>query len=273
MKYPNRIPPNRPPRPDTIADGTGWAVRGSGGVSSVAAREVMARFDRLNTEDARAAFADSFLRSTANNLNDTWVMIYELGRIIRDRKLYADPMHVGRTYGRTFTSFEEYWVGRMGKPFETWAELESVHHFAESAAPDLFKRSLVEARTAHQAAIAVRAQELAEKEPVAAKIGGKRDGAGRPKNGAVNDEKIQVSNEHLNAKLPGHSSERLVRRMKRDAPEIANDLAAGKYPSVRAAARAAGIVKAVDPVERIMRLVAKLDKKQRNKLLAALSLS
>jgi hypothetical protein len=41
----------------------------------------------------------------------------------------------------------------------------------------------------------------------------------------------------------GNNSDYLVRRLKRDAPEIAKRLAKGEFPSVRAAAIEAGIVK------------------------------
>ena len=44
----------------------------------------------------------------------------------------------------------------------------------------------------------------------------------------------------------GNSTVYLVRRLKRDAPEFAERLAAGEFRSARAAARAAGIIKAAD---------------------------
>lgn len=49
----------------------------------------------------------------------------------------------------------------------------------------------------------------------------------------------------------GTSAAYLVARLKRDHPRIARDLAAGKYRSARAAARAAGIVVDLSPLDRL----------------------
>ncbi len=51
----------------------------------------------------------------------------------------------------------------------------------------------------------------------------------------------------------GNSKSYLVARLKRDAPEIAEDLAHGKYRSVRAAAKAAGIVRDLTPLDYLHR--------------------
>jgi hypothetical protein len=48
----------------------------------------------------------------------------------------------------------------------------------------------------------------------------------------------------------GNSTVYLVRRLKRDAPEIAERLAAGEFRSARAAARAAGIIKPTAAADR-----------------------
>jgi hypothetical protein len=53
--------------------------------------------------------------------------------------------------------------------------------------------------------------------------------------------------DHGNVVPRGQSSEYRIARLKRDAPEIATALARGEYPSVRAAAMAAGFVKPSPP--------------------------
>ncbi len=58
----------------------------------------------------------------------------------------------------------------------------------------------------------------------------------------------------------GTSAEYLVRRLKRDAPEIA------EYPSARAAGIAAGIVKVPTPLEQIRRLLPRLTADERETL-------
>ena len=54
------------------------------------------------------------------------------------------------------------------------------------------------------------------------------------------------------------SAIRLVRRLKRDAPGIAQALANGEYRSARAAAIAAGIVKVQPPLDRVLAMLKKL---------------
>ena len=71
--------------------------------------------------------------------------------------------------------------------------------------------------------------------------------------------KIQSVGNTLN---PGHGSTNvpyLVRRLKRDHPEIIADLIAGKYRSARAAGIAAGIVRVPTPLQVILRLLPRLD--------------
>jgi hypothetical protein len=64
----------------------------------------------------------------------------------------------------------------------------------------------------------------------------------------------------------------LVRRLKRDAPEVCKDLAAGKYPSARAACIAAGIIRVPAPedvpLDRLMRAWHKADLVDRQFFLA-----
>lgn len=63
----------------------------------------------------------------------------------------------------------------------------------------------------------------------------------------------------------------LVRRLKRDAPEIAADLAAGKYKSARSAGIAAGIVRTTPTLNAVKKDAAKLPPDERAELLAWLS--
>lgn len=58
-------------------------------------------------------------------------------------------------------------------------------------------------------------------------------------------------------------AEYLVRRLKRDYPEIAEALARGEYRSARAAAIAAGIIKPKPPLQQVQQLLAKMTKPDR----------
>jgi len=64
----------------------------------------------------------------------------------------------------------------------------------------------------------------------------------------------------------GTSAPYLAARLKRDYPEIAGQLAAGKFRSVRAAALAAGIVQEKTPLDQIQKLWHKLDREGRTDL-------
>lgn len=74
---------------------------------------------------------------------------------------------------------------------------------------------------------------------------------------------------HINA-LSSNSAERIVRRLKRDAPAIAEALARGEFKSARAAALAAGIIKPPAPLQQILKLLPKLTKAEREEVARAL---
>lgn len=59
----------------------------------------------------------------------------------------------------------------------------------------------------------------------------------------------------------------LAARIKRDAPEIAARAEAGEFPSVRAAAIEAGIVKVATPAEKARKAIAKLPERERNEVI------
>jgi hypothetical protein len=58
-----------------------------------------------------------------------------------------------------------------------------------------------------------------------------------------------VDNVHGLSRLNSNSAERIVRRLKRDAPDIAEALARGEFKSARAAGIAAGIITPPTPLE------------------------
>jgi hypothetical protein len=69
--------------------------------------------------------------------------------------------------------------------------------------------------------------------------------------------KDRVANSHSN-QLSSDSAERIVRRLKRDAPEIAEALGRGEFKSARAAGIAAGIIRPPTPFEQVCKLLDKL---------------
>lgn len=67
----------------------------------------------------------------------------------------------------------------------------------------------------------------------------------------------------VNGRPAGNSTAYLVRRLKRDRPDVAEALARGEYRSARAAAKAAGIVRDPSPLDLLRRAWKRASKKER----------
>ena len=86
--------------------------------------------------------------------------------------------------------------------------------------------------------------------------------------GALNenggDRKTEGARSELqsNTEKRGNSNSYLLKRLKRDHPQIAEDYIQGNYPSVRQAAIAAGIVKVKTPLEELLTIAKKLDSEE-----------
>jgi hypothetical protein len=132
----------------TAAHGIGKAARLPRCLMSPDVRDVLDAYDRLKTDEARAAFADKYLSLLSRRLDDTWPVIYELLALVRDRELFKGAGDLGR--GKTFASFDAYFVDTIGKPFETWVELEKTYQFVSECQPALVQKTFAEARTALQ---------------------------------------------------------------------------------------------------------------------------
>jgi hypothetical protein len=69
----------------------------------------------------------------------------------------------------------------------------------------------------------------------------------------------------------GNDASYLLRRLKRDCPEVLGALLRGEYPSVRQAAIAAGIVKEPSPLDKARRAFEKLNPVERAQFLATVT--
>lgn len=156
--------------------------------------------------------------------------------------------------GKTFPTFDAFCAARqpygLGTPF------------------DKLKPYIVAAHGGNAAAVAANTT----RPEAAPKPGGKRKGAGRPADTVVNDEGNVVPNPRKSEARPrgnhrdnnhadsarGTDPAYLAARIARDAPSIHEEMKAGKFKSVRAAAKAAGIVKDPDSVTVAVRAVAKV---------------
>ena len=66
----------------------------------------------------------------------------------------------------------------------------------------------------------------------------------------------------------GETASYLVRRLKRDAPDVADALARGEYRSARAAGIAAGIVKVPSTLHKLLSLWSRASQDERDAFLA-----
>lgn len=100
--------------------------------------------------------------------------------------------------------------------------------------------------------------------------GGERQGSGRK---AEQDNQVDNINLIDSKTKGGTSADYLAARIKRDHPQIAAGIAAGEYPSIRAAAIAAGIVKVPSALEAAKRAALRLTDADRTELLTWLAAS
>jgi hypothetical protein len=70
-------------------------------------------------------------------------------------------------------------------------------------------------------------------------------------------------NDDVTSSERGNSASYLVRKLKRARPEIADALARGEYPSARAAAKAAGLVKEKSPLDMLRHWWRRADEDER----------
>jgi hypothetical protein len=107
-----------------------------------------------------------------------------------------------------------------------------------------------------------RAQQLAASDEVVA-LGPAAPAKGGPTPNATGRRGKNKHDKVMPVPALGNSAEYLVRRLKRDAPEVAARLACGEFPSARAAARAAGILHEPTALERAIKAYRRLSPEER----------
>jgi hypothetical protein len=80
-------------------------------------------------------------------------------------------------------------------------------------------------------------------------------------------EELLSNNNSEKGRKCGTSARYIVERLKRDAPDVAEALARGEYPSARAAGIAAGIVKVLTKLEAAKKAYLKLSPEEKNRFL------
>ena len=117
-------------RGEAVSIYPGWEV--SANISYV-----LDRFQVLNTDEARAAFADKWIGLCAQSLDTAWVVCYRLLNIIKEKEMYKTALWMEGN--KTYNSFKDYFEHRFKKPFKTWLELERTHRFFAETSPELLE--------------------------------------------------------------------------------------------------------------------------------------
>ncbi|GEM_PF-2373012 len=101
---------------------------------------VFNRFYALNTDEARAAFADKWIGLCAQSLDTAWVVCYQLLNVIKGKEMYKLPHWMEGN--KTYDSFKDYFQHRFKLPFDKWLKLEISHQFVVETCPDILEALL-----------------------------------------------------------------------------------------------------------------------------------
>lgn len=182
---------------------------------------VLETYRRLDSDEAKARYADHFLHRTAGVMEEIWPTFYELLKRVEDSELYRQEGYVAD--GQVFGTFKDYFEARVGRPYDTWFDLEATYRYATKFKPELLKKAFSLARSAAEKAGAL----------VKALDAGARINDPRP--GPIPKANMDII--HISGNLGGGTSaDYLTRRIARERPDILRRMAAGEYRSVRAAA-------------------------------------
>lgn len=130
-----------------IAQGAGKAKRAAGNaVHGLTHTEVLADFYKLQSDDARAAFARTWLAKSSEALNETWSVIYELLKLVEEKELYKKESSLNNS--KIYSSFQEFFEDTLKRSFEEWARLEAKYKYVSLYCPELFKCSYSEIKIA-----------------------------------------------------------------------------------------------------------------------------
>ncbi len=228
-------------------DGRTWAV----GIKAFeVTRDILEPFYAYENEDARAAFANSALVTLSKRLNQTWPVVYELLRIVRDRELYRNAEWIGSPSEkpRSYASFEEYLQDRLSLSWHTFAELETTYHYAETCEPRLRVLGYEEAVAAAAKARTIQAADAEDTGIVRPE--------GRPNKLAKFASLSQMERAERNG--ISHYSQKKLDRLARDFPEQHERVRRGEV-SVHRACIEAGFIKESTPLENLHRAWKKAD--------------
>jgi hypothetical protein len=94
-------------------------------------------FEKLATDDERAAWVDKWARLAASDIDRCWDVLYRSLLIVREQELYKKAGYMEDLQVRG--SFREYWEAVVRKPFATWVELERTYRIVRDTDPGLLE--------------------------------------------------------------------------------------------------------------------------------------
>ena len=209
--------------------------------------------------------ADAIGDWSAPEGSEPWAKALRVGlqRCVDKVGMYPDELRALVKKAEQFVAWTKL-LDRDGKPFPTFdAFCLAKKPFGLGTPYEKLKPYLLAAHGGD----AVKLAAMTTRPEAAPRPGGKRAGAGRkvpPPVEAKENQEVRQENQAQHTapekKLGGGDTDRIAARIARDAPEVLEEMKAGKYSSVRAAAKAAGIVKdrAPDSVRLAVAAVAKV---------------
>ncbi|MGQ4645722.1 hypothetical protein [Lyngbya aestuarii] len=88
---------------------------------------VFSRFQELDNDEAKAAFADKWVSMCIHSIETALVVCYPLLRIIKEKEVYKTSHWVEGN--KIYDSFKDYFKHRCHRFFQKWLELELTHQF------------------------------------------------------------------------------------------------------------------------------------------------
>jgi hypothetical protein len=183
-------------------------------------------YEKLQTEEARREFWDSFAESMEKRTPGGWASVYHGLELLRTNEWYWKP--------KGYRTFNDFLRAEMAHSFEQLDALERRYHFAVTSCPRLFKLS------------ADKADAMISKLETAAAL--KRNGVrGKGKKALLKKEKSRAFSEAVEVDLESQSEEfkRGYRsygsthhfyrfsRLKRESPKVAERLLKGEFTKAR----------------------------------------
>lgn len=211
--------------------GRGMAPHISPALIIMSKEQIESEFKRINSVahtdaeavEMRRAALDFVIESS--NKGYGWAKFYTSIEFVKQNEWYW------RDAG--YDTFEEFWSDNGGKAFADFAELERTYNIAKTACPDMFNMNATEALATYRR-ISAQAEKLRGVAPMKAHGGDVKSKAaikaGAAKHFDTPEDAIErIENAATYKAASGGSVERRFARIRRDSPEVAADLLAGKY--------------------------------------------